>query len=297
MVIVLNLLKWLGYLLLVVLIIALVIILLLLFAPFHYKASLTVDDPKTHEEFPISVIKNRSDVNAEVVWLGGILKLIIAFPRGYLISVVLFGKDLGVMKRFGKKKEEEKEEQPEEKKEEEKEEGGITIEKIERYFDAADHLHRILTGRCGRRAIAKVSDHLIRVVEHVLPRNWVLSGTVGLADPCLNGKLSGACAVLLPICDEHLQLDTEWENYRCDLKAEIDGLLRVIVPVKEVLPLLFDKDCLKLLKKLRKLKARFVPPGGELEKKRDQWREEDKIKSEKKKAARLTEENREESGK
>lgn len=297
MVIVLNLLKWLGCLLLVLLIIALVIILLLLFAPFHYKASLTVDDPKTHEEFPVMVIRNRSDVNAEVVWLGGILKLIIAFPRGYLISVELFGKDLGVMKRFGKKKEEKKEEQPEEKKEEEKEEGGITIEKIERYFDAADHLQRILTGRCGRRAIAKVSDHLIRVVEHVLPRNWALSGTVGLGDPCLNGKLTGACAVLMPVCEEHLQLDTEWENYRCDLKAEIDGILRVIVPVKEVLPLLFDKDCLKMLKKLRKLKAKFVPPADELEKKRDQWREEDKIKREKKKAERLAEENKKEQGK
>ena len=128
-------------------------------------------------------------------------------------------------------------------------------ESIERIFDTIDYIYRVLTGTCGRRALSKIGKRIRNIMLHTLPRRYLLSGTVGLCDPCLNGRMTGACAMLMPVCDDSLQIETQWEEYRCDLRAEAEGKMYVGVPVKEALPLVFDRDCRKLYKKL--LRARY----------------------------------------
>ena len=75
-------------------------------------------------------------------------------------------------------------------------------------------------------------------------------------------KVSSLCSVDFAkksgfgkLCDDSLQIATQWEDYRCDLRAEAEGKMCVGVPVKEALPLVFDRDCRKLYKKL--LRARY----------------------------------------
>ena len=65
-------------------------------------------------------------------------------------------------------------------------------------------------------------------------------------------------SVLKAFADEHMELETEWDLYRCNLEAAAAGKLRIIVPVKEALPLLFDKDCRKVYKKLKKAKSKLA---------------------------------------
>ena len=86
---------------------------------------------------------------------------------------------------------------------------------------------------------------------------WKLTGNVGLNDPCLNGKLTAVNSILMPFADDHMQVETEWDLYRCNLEAAAAGKIRIIVPVKEMLPLVFDKDCRKVYKKLKKAKAKL----------------------------------------
>ena len=125
-----------------------------------------------------------------------------------------------------------------------------------------DYMYRIITGTCGRRATAQIWKRFTKIFLHILPTDWNLSGTVGLSDPSLNGKMAGACAVLMPVCDDHLQMETEWEDYRCDLSARVDGRLRMFVPVREAVLLFLNKDCRKLYKKLMKARSKFAsrPP-------------------------------------
>ena len=262
MAILLTVLKWIGIILLAVLVLTLVLIFLILLVPFRYKGRAGISDPECHEKFPTEVLKERTDMTFDVTWLLGIVRIAAAYPGAKLVSVKVFGKDVWPRKS-GKKSEEES---PEETEEEEEEEEGpkslservdALIAKSEKYITFIDNVYRILTGSCGRRAWNKVSRRLLNIGRHSSPRIWRLTGNVGLNDPCLNGRLTAVNSILMPFADDHLQVETEWDLYRCNLEAAAAGKIRIIVPVKEMLPLVFDKDCRKVYMKLKKAKAKL----------------------------------------
>ena len=261
----LTILKWVGIILLVLLALILVILLIVLLVPIKYNARAAVEDPERHEEFPFAVLREKSEVNALISWLFGAVKILVAFPGDELIAMKVFGKDIGLMDRLKKDEtgEKEEEEAAEEKEEEEKEETSlekrleVLAAKAEKIINAVDYVHRVLTGSCGRRAFRKVSRRLLNILDSLMPDRWKIRGNVGLNDPCLNGRFSGFTSILMPFMDEHLGIDTEWDLYRCDMEAEMDGKFRLITPLKETVPLVFDKDCRKVLKKLRKVKSKL----------------------------------------
>ena len=261
----LTILKWVGIILLVLLALILVILLIVLLVPIKYNARAAVEDPERHEEFPFAVLREKSEVNALISWLFGAVKILVAFPGDELIAMKVFGKDIGLMDRLKKDEtgEKEEEEAAEEKEEEEKEEPSlekrleVLAAKAEKIINAVDYVHRVLTGSCGRRAFRKVSRRLLNILDSLMPDHWKIRGNVGFNDPCLNGRFSGFTSILMPFMDEHLGIDTEWDLYRCDMEAEMDGKFRLITPLKETVPLVFDKDCRKVLKKLRKVKSKL----------------------------------------
>ena len=261
----LTILKWVGIILLALLALILVILLIVLLVPIKYNARAAVEDPERHEEFPVAVLREKSEVNALISWLFGAVKILVAFPGDELIAMKVFGKDIGLMDRLKKDEtgEKEEEEAAEEKEEEEKEETSlekrleVLAAKAEKIINAVDYVHRVLTGSCGRRAFRKVSRRLLNILDSLMPDHWKIRGNVGFNDPCLNGRFSGFTSILMPFMDEHLGIDTEWDLYRCDMEAEMDGKFRLITPLKETVPLVFDKDCLKVLKKLRKVKSKL----------------------------------------
>ena len=95
----LTILKWLGIILLVLLTLILVILLIVLLVPIKYNARAAVEDPDRHEEFPVSVLRENSEVTARISWLFGAVTVLVAFPGNELIAVKIFGKDIGFMKR------------------------------------------------------------------------------------------------------------------------------------------------------------------------------------------------------
>ena len=250
MAILLTVLKWIGIILLAVLVLTLVLIFLILLVPFRYKGRAGISDPECHEKFPTEVLKERTDMTFDVTWLLGIVRIAAAYPGAKLVSVKVFGKDVWPRKS-GKKSEEE--EGPKSL----SERVDALIAKSEKYITFIDNVYRILTGSCGRRAWNKVSRRLLNIGRHSSPRIWRLTGNVGLNDPCLNGRLTAVNSILMPFADDHLQVETEWDLYRCNLEAAAAGKIRIIVPVKEMLPLVFDKDCRKVYKKLKKAKAKL----------------------------------------
>lgn len=264
MAILLTVLKWIGIILLVILGLVLLLILLVLLVPLRYKGRAGVSDPECHEEFPVSVLKERSDLLFNVSWFAGMISVTVAYPGNKLVSARIFGKEVWSME-IGKKGEEEAEkpQEPEKEKEEEEEPRSLSERvdalsaKAEKIVNAIVYVHRVLTGSCGRRAWEKVRTRLLRIVLHVMPDMWKLSGNIGLNDPCINGDINIVYSMLMPFADEHLDLETEWDLYRCNLEAAAAGKIRFIVPVGEALPLLFDKDCRKVYKKLKKVKAKL----------------------------------------
>ena len=259
----LTILKWLGIILLVLLALVIVILLIVLLVPIKYNARAAVDDPDRHEEFPVAVLKEQSEVKAFISWLFGAVKVLVSYPGKELIAVRIFGKDIGLMDKLRKKESGEKEAEEEKEEEEERAETSLqekvdaAVGKAEKIINAVDYIHRVLTGSCGRRAFRKVSRRLLKIIDSMMPDHWKISGNVGLNDPCLNGKMMGFNSILMPFMDEHLGINTEWDLYRCDMNAEMAGKIRLITPVKEMVPLIFDKDCRKVLRKLKKVKSKL----------------------------------------
>ncbi len=250
----LTILKWVGIVLLAVLLLLIVILLLVLFVPVRYQAAARINDPETHESFPFEVLKSGSDVKAEISWFWGALKVIIAYPGATLMEIRVFGK------KFSRKKPVEEAQPQEEEAEEETQEEKETVsifDRIKKLCMKADYFWRVLTGSCGRRALRKIEKRLYAIMVRSLPSRWEVGGTLGLSDPCMNGRVRQICAVLMPFWEEHLNMATQWELYRCDLKAEMAGRIFLAVPVKEAVPLVFDKDCRKLYKKLKRARSKF----------------------------------------
>lgn len=259
----LTILKWLGIILLVLLALILVILLIVLLVPIKYNARAAVEDPDRHEEFPVSVLRENSEVTARISWLLGAVTVLVAFPGNELIAVKVFGRDIRIMDRLRKEETSEEEAEEEKEEKEEKEETSLAqrvetaVGKAEKIINVVDYIHRVLTGSCGRRAFRKVSRRLLKIIDSMMPDHWKISGNVGLNDPCLNGKMMGFNSILMPFMDEHLGINTEWDLYRCDMNAEMAGKIRLITPVKETVPLIFDKDCRKVLRKLKKVKSKL----------------------------------------
>ena len=135
MAIFLTILKWIGIILLVVLVILLLLLLLVLFVPIRYKLRAAVNDPESHEEFPLNVLKEQSDVMAEVTWFWGILKVLVQYPGEKLLDIRIFGKSLPIGGGGEEKEEASGEPEKEEKEEEEKEEEEKEMDKEKKKED------------------------------------------------------------------------------------------------------------------------------------------------------------------
>lgn len=258
MTIFLAVLKWIGIILLIILGILLVLLLLVLFVPIRYRFRALVDDPESHEEFPLDVLLERSGVMSEVSWFWGSFKVFVRFPGEKLLDIRIFGKSfsLGVSEE---REEPEKQPQEEEEEEEEQEEElESIIDRIDRLCHKADYYWRVLTGSCGRRAADKIITRMTKIMLRVIPDSWKLCGTLGLSDPCLNGRVSGLSAILTTFWEESVDMTTQWELYRFDLSTEAAGKIVLAYPVGQMIPLVFDKDIRKVIKKLRRARTRFA---------------------------------------
>ena len=269
MTIVLAILKWIGIVLLILLAVVILILLLVLLVPFRYHAEGHVRDPEEHEDIPFETWKNGADVSAEVTWLLHFLRARIRYPSQEKLEVWILGRPFPV-ERFLKKKEPPQEE---EKKEEEPAKEPLTLpQKIEQLVNKADqaaygvdYYYRTLTGICGRRALDAVLKRLDLILQGILPSRWYLKGTVGLGDPYREGKLYEVCSILSPFTGDSLAIDNVWLAWQMDLSGSLSGILRLGRIVRGVFPLLFDKNCKKLLRKLRAGKAKIKAYGAKAE--------------------------------
>ena len=264
MAVLLTILKWLGIILLIILGLVLLILLLVLLVPIHYSASAQITDPEPHESFPFSQIRKNAQVGAEATWFLKILRILAAYPASEKITVYIFGKKLDISRFLHKDEEKEEEEKGEEEQEKEEEAEKSASDQVEEIIDRADNAlvkadtyWRILTGTCGRRAMEKVMNRLLHILRHILPQNWELNGILGFGDPYRSGKIAQITSVLYPVTEEHMRIDTDWEYYRADLHLNMQGRIRLGTFVTQLLPLLFDKDCRKVYKKFRKVRAKL----------------------------------------
>lgn len=262
MAIFLTVLKILGILILVLLCAVIAVVLGILFVPFRYKVRAESMDPEPHEKFSASVLKEHIQAQAAVTWCLHLLTIQMVYPHSEkeFLTVKIFGKKIALQRHHGGKKREQTQQKKAQRSFLQRLEE--MPDKVETVCNRIDHYFRILTGTCGRRAFAKLMERLGFLWDRAAPTAWSLTGTAGLGDPYLSGKIAEVTAILGPLTEDNLRIDVEWEAFRLDLHGELEGRIRGILLVRTALPILLDKDCRKLVRKWKAAKKRDFTPQG-----------------------------------
>lgn len=263
-VIFLTVLKVIGIVLLVLLCLMAAAVLLVLFVPVRCRAAAGVTDPDRHDEFPREILRDQFRLEAEAVWLFRLLAVQIRYPHpgAEALTVRIFGRKIDVHKFLhGRGAQNEHQEENRQRKSAADKLKDIP-ERLETICNRADFYWRIATGSCGRKAFSKIVERFSFLLKGTGPVKWSAGGTAGLGDPYHSGKISEILAILSPFAGEHLDIMVEWNAYRIDLRGNIEGKIRMIRVIRAVLPIVFDRDCRKLLRKFKAAGKRDFTPRG-----------------------------------
>lgn len=261
----LVILKIIGIVVLILLCILIAVVLSVLFIPLHYRIDAVIEDPQQHDKFPAKAIRDHFLVNASADWPAHIVTIRMRYPHpgADAFIVCIFGKKIDINKLLKRSDSREKERKQTEKPHESVLQRLEKIpDRIETFCNKADYYWRIATGSCGRRAFTVISDKISFLLKKSAPRVWSVSGTAGLGDPYHSGKIAEFLAIADPFCSDHLDIAVDWEAYRVDLKVNLKGKVRGIRIAEAVLPVLFDRDCRKLIRKIRAAGKRDFSPQG-----------------------------------
>ena len=191
--IVLTVLKVIGLILLVLLVILLFLLLIALFVPFRYSASASYDDPVPHDDILPEDPLNRFRAELHMSWMRFVLTVAAVYPGDKKLTVKVFGRDFP-LDRFFKKKE--KKEEPGEKKEQAPRPKKSLLERLEAIPDKIDALIykkdyylRLFQSSYGQAAVNDLLNRIVYVLNHYLPEDWVLGGTLGAGTPLQEGKV------------------------------------------------------------------------------------------------------------
>lgn len=261
----LAILKIIGIVVLILLCILIAIVLSVLFVPLRYRIDAEIADPQQHDKFPAKAIREHFLTSISASWPAHIITIRVQYPHpgadAFIVSI--FGRKIDInklLKRSGsREKERNKSEKPRESVLQRLEK---IPDRIETFCNKADYYWRIATGSCGRRAFSVISDKIVFLLEKSAPQEWSVSGTAGLGDPYHSGKIAEFLAVASPFCADHLDVAVDWEAYRLDLKVNLKGRIRGFRVAQAVLPVLFDRDCRKLMRKFRAAGKRDFSPQG-----------------------------------
>ena len=261
---ILTFLEILGILIVVLLAILLILALLFLFVPFRYSFVGSVNDPEGSTEVlhldPIKDIFVRGDVR----WFLGAIHASGAIggtdKKEELIRMELriFGRKLPVEKfrkwiKTKEKEEEEKEEAAE------PEEGKTFEEKIEAVFARVEKFSRriedavyVMQSEYGINAFQEIKKRALAILEAVLPKEWGLTGVIGLGDPARSAKVFALQGILYPVTAGHVEIGTDFDLYRYDLRGTARGGIRIFTFVRGGILILFSKDVRRVFRRLRR---------------------------------------------
>lgn len=251
-----TILKILGIILLIILCLVLLIGCIVLFVPIRYSAQGRFEDPEGHEEILPSRPKERAFGEAHVTWLFKAVHVIIQYPGEERIRANLFGRRFPVEKFLHRKKTEEPEEEKKEETPKEKKDIWQILEEIPDKIDSLiykkDYYVKVLTGTCGRDALARLKKEVLKILSSILPAQWVLGGDIGLGSPIRSANVMEAAGFTYPVTAGHLFITPNWYEYQFDLTAAFDGKITLCVIVFAVLRLFLSKNVRRLIKKLRR---------------------------------------------
>ncbi len=273
-----EILKWIGIVLLYLLLFVLIVLLLVLFLPIKYTGEGTYNSEKQY-----ALIKIR--------WFWGLVRVKAAYPDEPYLSVKLLWielikpdkendapkkeksmqdtaepvEDKGVtpkegtphQRNFENSKEQEKESTPP------KEKSAAATEKItrdkepfyEKWIGIRDKIQyyiAILKEQDTKDLLAHCKIRIIKILKSIRPRKITFQGTVGFATPDTTGYLYGVYCIMSSYLGENVILIPDFEKEIIDVTGSLKGRITIFVLAWNALQIYLDKRLMRLISKLKK---------------------------------------------
>ena len=267
--IVLEILKWIGLVLLFLLLLLLCVLILVLFLPIKYRGEATYN-----KEEQFVVFKAR--------WFWGLLRVKATFPQKPYFSVKVLWIDLLEKKKTGEVNVEAVEE-PEEKTssiaDEPLTKPGVSEKSVEEPLDGteagADHepdvekkapildklvgikekiqyYINIFQEQETKDLLLKCKTRILKILKSIRPRKIRMKGTVGFASPDTTGYLYGGYCMISSFLGKNVILTPDFEREVIDVSGSVKGRITVFTLVWNALRIYFDKRLMRVIRKLKK---------------------------------------------
>lgn len=89
-------------------------------------------------------------------------------------------------------------------------------DKLKRYID-------ILGSNTFKKAYAEAKGKILKLCKMVLPKYWLLEGSVGFEDPAITGNMLAVLGLLSPFIYKHINIKGNFDNPSINLKLRAKG--------------------------------------------------------------------------
>lgn len=270
---ILEILKWIGIVLLYLLLFVLIMLLLVLFLPIKYSGEGTYNSEKQ-----FAIVKAR--------WFWGLVRVKGTFPDKPYLSVKLLWIELikpkAEPKEVGEKEEnvepkmhaatapsipkEEKQQEAKQEAQKEKEtspqgeqiEEEVKKEKEPFYKkwigikDKIQYYITILTQQETKDLIAHCKMRILKILKSIRPRKINFYGRVGFDSPDTTGYLYGGYCMISSYLGKNIILIPEFEKEVVDVSGSLKGHITIFILLWNALRIYLDKRFMRLISKLKK---------------------------------------------
>lgn len=280
-----GVLQTLGIVLLWILAIIAVLVLLILLVPVRYQAEGAVEDPESHDEMDdaaLESLKEHAHGTFSFRWLFGAVRGGIGWPENpvFMIRILAWKINVNEVLEKQKAKREEKEEERARAGREKRRRAGLAEkeendgdsgkdpkekrrEKLRKLRTRLPEYRKFWNRKSTKRALHAVLEDGGGAIRRILPRDWSVTGTVGLGDPELAGDLMAFEGFLIPLTGEHLRVLPEFQKVQVDLAGRAEGRIRIVSLAAAALKLVLNQDVRKAVRFIREEKEYLVDRRAE----------------------------------
>ncbi len=126
------------------------------------------------------------------------------------------------------------------------------IDKIKDIIYNIKYYIEILQEEDTKQLIANAWEAILKILKSIRPREFAVNGRFGFATPDTTGKVYGIYATVVPMLNDHILLEPDFEQQIIEGKASLKGRITLFVIVVNALRIVFDKRLQPLIKKLKR---------------------------------------------
>ena len=93
---------------------------------------------------------------------------------------------------------------------------------------------------------------LAKLIKHIFPRQFRLSGIIGLEDPAATGMIFALLASLMPLIGGGLDVQASFDEPILEVDVQIKGKIRVFWIACFIIRMMMDKKFRKIVRIIRK---------------------------------------------